>query len=227
MIRIELLVISVKLGGTGMDAIKAKEYYNVLLAKKLIGEFGKRNIEGFYCKTKDEALKKILKMIPKDNLVSCGGSLTLHEIGLKLALKNGGYNFLDPAEPKGGKEKESAAHQALLADYFLMSSNAITATGELVNIDGIGNRVSALIFGPKNVIIVAGLNKVVPNLDAAILRVKNYAAKVIVSGYRQNYSSFEELSKAAEDGCSQLVITSKSMFKGRIKVILVGENLGI
>ncbi|WP_242951299.1 lactate utilization protein [Clostridium kluyveri] len=227
MVKIELLVISIKLGGVNMDTIKTRECYNDLLAKKLIEEFEKRNIEGFYYKTKEEALKKVLKIIPKDNLVSCGGSLTLHEIGLKTALKNGGYNFLDPAEPQGGKEKENVARQALLADYFLMSSNAIAATGELVNIDGIGNRVSALIFGPKNVIIVAGLNKVVPNLDTAILRVKDYAAKMVVSVYKQDYSSFEELSKAAENGCSQLVITSKSMFKGRIKVILVGENLGI
>jgi hypothetical protein len=125
-----------------MEIAKPIEQYNDLLAKKLIKEFEKRNIEGFYCKTKEEALKKVLDMIPKDNFVSCGGSLTLQEIGLKAALKNGGYNFVDPAEPQGGKEKENAARNALLADYFLMSSNAIAATGELVNIDGIGNRVA-------------------------------------------------------------------------------------
>lgn len=210
-----------------MSALKPKECYNALLAQKLIGELEKRNIEGFYFKEKEEALKKILEMIPKDSLVSWGGSLTLHEIGIKEALKNGGYKFLDPAEPKGSKEKENAARQALLADYFLMSTNAIAATGELVNIDGIGNRVAALCFGPKNVIIVAGLNKVEPDLDTAILRVKDYAAKMTMMLYKQDYSSYEELSKAAEGGCSQLVITSKSMFQGRIKVMLVGESLGI
>ncbi|MGI6685197.1 MAG: lactate utilization protein [Bacillota bacterium] len=210
-----------------MDPVKSKECYNVLLAQKLIEEFEKRNIEGYYCKTKEEALKKVLKMIPKDSLVSWGGSLTLQEIGLKDALKNEGYNYLDPAEPQGGKEKEQAARQALSADFFLMSSNAIAVTGELVNIDGIGNRVAALCFGPKTIIIVAGLNKVAPNLDAAILRVKDYAAKMSVLAYKQDYSSYGELSKAAEGGCSQLVITQKSMFKGRIKVILVGEILGI
>lgn len=210
-----------------MSTSKPKESYNALLAQKLIEEFEKRNIEGFYCKSKEEALKKVLEMIPKDSLVSWGGSLTLYEIGLKDALKNEGYNFIDPAEPQGSKEKEKAARQALLADYFLMSSNAIAATGELVNIDGIGNRVAALCFGPKNVIIVAGLNKVEPNLDAAVLRVKDYSAKMTMMLYKQDYSSYEELSEAAEGGCSQLVITNKSMFKGRIKVILVGENLGI
>lgn len=209
-----------------IDTIKPKECYNALVAQKLIEEFEKRNIVGFYFKTKEEALKKVLEMIPKDSMVSWGGSVTLHEIGLKVALKNGGYNFLDPAEPSGGKEKEKAARQALSADYFLMSANAIAVTGEMVNIDGIGNRVAALCFGPKNVIIVAGLNKVEPNLDAAILRVKDYAAKMAALAYKQDYSSYEELSKAAEDGCSQLVITQKSMFKGRITVILVGESLG-
>ena len=216
-----------KLEVINLDTVKPKECYNALLSQKLIEEFEKRNIEGFYCRTKEEALNKVLEMIPKDKLVSWGGSLTLQEIGLKAALQNGGYNFLDPAEPRGGEEKEKAARQALSADFFLMSSNSIAVTGELVNIDGIGNRVAALCFGPKTVIIVAGLNKVAPNLDAAILRVKDYAAKMVVSAYKQDYSSYEELSKAAEDGCSQLVITQKSMFKGRIKVILVGESLGI
>lgn len=221
------MIVSIKVGGINMDTIKPKECYNALLAQKLIEEFEKRNIEGYFCESKEEALKKVLEMIPKDSLISWGGSLTLHEIGLKDALRNEGYNFLDPAEPKEVKEKEQAARQALTTDYFLMSSNAIAATGELVNIDGIGNRVAALCFGPKNVIIVAGLNKVEPNLDAAILRVKNYAAKMVVLRYKQDYSSYEELAQAAEGGCSQLVITSKSMFKGRIKVILVGESLGM
>lgn len=209
-----------------MDTAKIKECYNALTAQKLIEEFEKRNIVGFYFKTKEEALKKVLEMIPKDSMVSWGGSATLHEIGLKDALKNGGYNYLDPAEPLGGMEKEKAARQALSADFFLMSANAIAVTGEIVNIDGIGNRVAALCFGPQNVIIVAGMNKVEPDIHAAIRRVKNYAAKMVVSAYKQDYSSYEELSIAAEAGCSQLVITQKSMFPGRITVLLVGENLG-
>lgn len=209
-----------------MDSIKPKECYNALVVQKLIEEFKKRNIVGFYCKTKEEALTRVLEMIPKDSLVSWGGSETLHEVGLKAALKSGGYNYLDPAEPSGAVEKEKAARQALTADYFLMGANAIALTGEIVNADGIGNRVAALCFGPKNVIIVAGLNKVEPDLHAAIRRVKNYAAKMAVLAYKQDYSSYEELSQAAEAGCSQLVITQKSMFPGRITVILVGENLG-
>ncbi len=209
-----------------MNTIKPKECYNTLLAHKLIEELQKRNMEGFYCKTKEDAVKKVLEIIPKDDMVSCGGSATLHEISMQAALKNGGYNFLDPDDAQGAKAKDKVAHEALSADYFLMSSNAISLTGELVNIDGYGNRVASLIFGPKNVIVIAGLNKVAPNLDAAILRAKNYAAQVTLMIFKQDYSSFDELSKAAEGACSQIVITGMSMTKGRIKVILVGECLG-
>lgn len=203
-----------------------KECYNILLAQKLIQEFQKRKMEGFYCKTKEDALKKVLKLIPKDSIVSCGGSATLTEIGVHSALKNGGYTFLDPNDAQGAIEKDKIAREALGADYYLMSTNAISVTGELVNIDSYGNRVASLSFGPKNVIVVAGLNKVAPNLDAAILRAKTYAAPITALFFDEDYSTFDELSKASEHVYSQLVITSKSIIKDRIKVILVGECLG-
>ncbi|MGE5404431.1 MAG: lactate utilization protein [Candidatus Saccharibacteria bacterium] len=203
-----------------------KECYNSLLAQKLIEEFSKRNFEGIYCETKEDALQKVLEMIPKDKLVSCGGSATLHEIGVLTALKDRGYNFLDPNDAEGGTAKEQAAHLALGADYFLMGCNAIAATGELVNADGIGNRTAALIFGPKNVIVIAGLNKVTPNLDAAVLRVKTYASQMVMLKFKQDYTSFDELSQAAEGAWSHLVVTGRSTYKGRIKVLLVGESLG-
>ncbi|MHC1682637.1 MAG: lactate utilization protein [Clostridiaceae bacterium] len=206
--------------------MKPIERYNELLAQKLMEEFKKRNIDGFYYKTKEEALEKVLEMIPKENMISCGGSATIHEIGLKVALKNRGYNFLDPDDAQGAQAKDEVAHKALGAEYFLMSSNAISATGELVNIDGYGNRVASLIFGPKNVIVIAGINKVEPNLEAAIVRAKNYAALNTLLIFKKDYSSFDELTKSAENACSQLVITGMSMTKGRIKVILVGESLG-
>jgi hypothetical protein len=108
-----------------------------------------------------------------------------------------------------------------------MSANAISATGELVNIDGIGNRVAALIYGPKNVIIIAGINKVEQNLDLAILRAKTKAASINVLRYsKSEISSFEELLNKAQGIGSQLVITTMSTFKDRIRVILVGECLG-
>jgi len=201
--------------------------YNQLLAQKLIEEFEKRNMEGYYCETKADALKKLLDIIPKETVVSYGGSVTLKETGAIEALTSGDYRFLDPNAAAGATEKEKIAHDALNADYYLMSANAISMTGELVNADGIGNRVAALAFGPKHVVIIAGMNKVETNLESAIMRVKTQAAQKCLLLYKQDYSSFDELSQAASGIISQLVITSMTNFKGRIKIILVGESLGL
>jgi len=108
-----------------------------------------------------------------------------------------------------------------------MSANALSITGEIVNLDGIGNRTSALIYGPKNVIIVAGINKVEQNLEAAILRAKTEAASLVVLHYSKGeITSYEELMEKAQKAVCQEVITSGSVFKGRIKLVLIGENLG-
>ena|SRR5664280_166413 len=208
--------------------MEPKRNYNALLAQKVIKELKSRNIQGFYLETKEEALRKALEIIPKDSLVSLGGSSTLQEIGLLDSLKNGGYNILDASSTgKGAAELDRIAHQALNSDYYFMSSNAISAMGELVNIDGIGNRVASLIYGPKNVIVIAGINKVEQNLDLAILRAKTKAASlVLIRNNKSDISSFEELTNKSQNIGSQLVITSMSAFKDRIKVILVGECLG-
>jgi L-lactate utilization protein LutB len=204
-----------------------RQSYSALLAQKVIKELNKRNIQGFYCETKEEAFKKVLEIIPKSSVVSWGGSATLQEIGLIEALKNGEYTILDARVGKGAVEMNRIAHEALNADYYVMSANAISATGELVCMDGIGNRVAALSYGPKNVIVVAGMNKVEQTLDAAILRAKTEAAPLVVLHYdKSEISSFEELLNKAQGACSQLVITTMSTFKDRIKVVLVGESLG-
>lgn len=137
-----------------------------------------------------------------------------------------GYNFLDPDDAKGGTAKAEVAHQAMSADYYLMSANAIAVTGEIVNLDGIGNRVAALGFGPKNVIIIAGLNKVTPSLEAAIERAKTIASPHTLLLFNQDYASYDNLREAAEKSYSHMVVTGTSVPKGRIKVLLVGENLG-
>jgi hypothetical protein len=203
------------------------ECYHQLLALKLIKEFEKRNIEGYYCPLKEDALNKLLEIIPEGATVSNGGSLTLKEIGAISALHNGNYQFLDPNAVADIKEKDRIAHAALGADYYLMSANAIALTGELVNADGYGNRVAALIFGPKHVIVVAGMNKVEPDLNAAIKRVKTQAAQKCLTLFRQDYASFEALEEVSQKAIGQTVITSMSTMKGRIKVILVGESLGM
>jgi len=206
--------------------MNSKQLYYKLLSEKLIEEFAKRNIEGEYFESKEDALKKIIETTPSNATISCGGSETLHEIGLIEQLRKGPYSFLDPLAGEAGAEKEKVAYQALTADYFFMGCNAITETGELVNIDGIGNRVAALCFGPKHVIIVAGMNKVMPDLESAINRAEVQASKMIVLKFSNQLSSFDELHNAALSAGSQLVITRRSIYKNRIKVILVGESLG-
>lgn len=205
-----------------------KQTYNSLLARKTIKEFENHNIQGFYIETKEEALKKVLEMVPGNSVVSWGGSLTLHEIGLIDALKNGSYNVLDASDrSKGAAEMDRVAHQALNSDYYFLSANAVSASGELVNIDGIGNRVASLIYGPRNVIVIAGINKVEQTLEQAINRAKTRAAALVVlSNSRTEIPSYDELLDKAQEAGSQLVITTKSVFKDRIKVILVGESLG-
>ena len=206
--------------------MREQQYYNTLLSRKLIEKFEEHNFEGHFCETKEEALYKTIELIPKNALISYGGSATLYEIGLIEALKNENYHLLDPKSVSNSIEMDKIARQALSADYFLMSSNAITEQGELVNADGYGNRVSALIYGPKNVIVIAGMNKVVSNLDTAIIRVKNYAARMILLKFKKDYIDFNELDNASKGAVSHLLITSMSTVKGRIKVILVGESLG-
>jgi len=202
-----------------------QSYYQIL-AQKLIGEFSRRNMEGFYCETREQALAQALALLPRQALVSCGGSATLAEIGLPDALKQGGYNFLDPNSGRSAAEMDDIAHRALAADYYFMSANAIAETGELVNADGYGNRVAALIFGPRHVIIIAGMNKVMPTLEDAMRRAEIYAARMITLKFKTDYASMADLQQAAEHAVSHLLITRKFTNKERVKIILVGESLG-
>jgi len=208
--------------------MESKQTYHALLAEQLIAEFAQHGLEGYYCASKEQALAQALALLPREAKISCGGSLTLEQMGLLQALRQGGYDFVDPKEGQGAGGMDKLAHQALGVDYFLMSANAIAATGELVNADGYGNRVAALIFGPQNVLVIAGMNKVEPDLHAAIVRAKNYAAQQILLKFKpDSYPSFAALAEAAVGACNQLVITYGSSVKGRIKVILVGEELGL
>ncbi len=203
-----------------------QQLYDRLLAQKLCEAFRRRNMDGLYCETKEEALQAALGLLDKEALVSCGGSATLHEIGLIHALRAGGYRFLDPFAPPTGKEKEEIARKALNASYYFMGCNAIAQTGELVNADGIGNRLAALAFGPGNVVIVAGMNKVEPTLESAIRRVKTRAAQMILLQFKPDFADFDSLAAAAESACGHLMVTERPAAKGRIRVLLVGEPLG-
>lgn len=210
--------------------MSVKRDYYANLSKTLLEKFKKRRFEAYYCQTKDDALKKALEIIPKNSVVSFGGTMTIKEIGLADALRQGEYKLIDREEAKNAEEKALITRQAMDCDYYLMSTNAFTAEGELVNIDGNGNRVAALCYGPKNIIVIAGMNKLAEDRINGIWRVQNVASP-------QNTVRLERKTPCAITGecgdcygdssiCSQIVITRRSHEKGRIKVILVGEELG-
>lgn len=207
-----------------------KQQYYENLADTLIDKFNRRGIESYYCDTKEEALLTAKRFLTPGCSVSWGGSMTLEEIGLIDELRNSDYTVFDRLTAKTPEEQDALYAEVSHCDYYFMSTNAITLNGELVNIDGRGNRVASLIHGPKNVVIVAGMNKVSSTLDAAMDRVRNEAAppNALRLGLNTPCAKFGRCVDCLDDNCicCQTVITRKSKVPGRIKVILVGETLG-
>ena len=190
-------------------------------------------MDGIFCETSAQAVEEICRMIPAGSLVGLGGSETIMESGLIDALRRMDIRLLDRYKEGVSKEEvDDMRRQGLLADVFICSSNAVTADGRLVNIDGTGNRVAAMIFGPKKVIVIAGMNKVAPDLEAAIARVRNTAAPA--NSLRVGVETPCSKTGFCQDPhchppqriCCQLVVTEASMTPGRITVVLVGETLG-
>ena len=137
---------------------------NELLAQKVIKGLGSRGMTGYYAADKEAALKQALALIPEGSTVTMGGAMSVHEIGLVKALTEGNYNFIDR---DAVEDKRAAMLAAYDADFYLMSANAMTEDGILVNIDGNSNRVSALAQGPRKVIVIAGMNKICDDVDGA------------------------------------------------------------
>lgn len=200
---------------------------NELLAKKTIEGLKSRNMEGFYAANKEEALKIALDLIPEGSSISMGGGMSVHEIGLSKALKEGNYNFIDR---DAYEDKRQAMLMAYDADYFLSSVNAMTDDGILVNIDGNSNRVSAIAQGPKHVIFIVGMNKVCNDVDSAMKRARNVAAPTNVQRFGLSTPCASKGTcfncKSPDTICCQILITRFSRHEGRIKVILVNDNLG-
>lgn len=206
-----------------------KQYYENL-ADTLIEKFNLRGIEGYYCDNSAEALSMAKRFLTPGCSISWGGSETLNEIGLLTDLEESDYILYDRFSVKTPEEKSLMYSKIVTVDYFFMSSNAITLDGQLVNIDGSGNRVACLITGPKNVIIIAGMNKIVTDVNTGIERIRNMATPPNVVRLNKN-TPCAELGRCAncltdDCICCEIVITRKSMIPGRIKVILVGEELG-
>ena len=185
----------------------------------------------YYAENRDELLGIIRELVKNDKLITSGGSVTLKESGvIDLLNTEFGGAYLDRSAGKDREEVEEIMRKAFVSDTFLASANAITENGELYNVDGNGNRVSAMIFGPKQVIIVAGMNKIVKDLDEAKKRVETIAAP-------KNTVRLEKATPCAKTGvcghchtddriCCSYVTIAQQRVADRIKVIIVNENLG-
>lgn len=200
-------------------------------ANIIINNLKKRNMEGYYCESSEQLLETLLPMIEEGASIAWGGSESLKECGLMNALNESDkYKLIDRSKAKTPEQDREVYLQSAGSDYYLMSTNAITLEGELVNIDGNGNRVACLIHGPKYVFLVVGMNKVVTDIAEGLTRTQNIASP-------PNTIRLNKKTPCAETGvcagclspdciCSQVVITRRSRHEGRIKVFLVAENLG-
>ena len=200
---------------------------NDLLAERVINGLQSRNMTGYYARTKEEALRTALKLIPEGSSISMGGAMSVHEIGLSEAVKTDKYNFIDR---DATEDKRAAMLAGYDADIFLSSCNAMTEDGILVNIDGNANRVSCIAQGPKKVIFIVGMNKVCIDVDAALKRARNVAAPINAQRFGLSTPCTKTGScmncKSPDTICCQFLVTRFSRHKDRIHVILVGEDLG-
>ena len=207
-----------------------KETFYENQAATIIKKLNMRKMEGYYCKNVEEAKAKMLELIGNEKkTVGYGGSMTLDENGFKDSVTAAGHELIIRENYKTPEEEKELKSKLTNADFFLMSTNAITLDGELVNIDGRGNRISYLIYGPDNVIVIAGMNKVVSTVEDGYRRIRNIATP-------PNCNRLDCKTPCATTGkcgecftdsiCCEFVTTRMSRVPNRIKVILVGETLG-
>lgn len=207
-----------------MDANMKKR--NEVLAQTVIKGLESRNMSGYYAADKEAALEKALELIGEGSSVAMGGCMSAKEIGLTQAVTDGNYRFLD----RDKMEPREALLAAYDADVFITSANAMTSDGIMVNIDGNSNRVSCIAQGPKKVIVIAGMNKVCADLDAAMKRARNVAAPINAQRFdldipcRKTGKCFD--CKSMQTICCQFLITRFSRHTGRIHVIMVNDELG-
>jgi L-lactate utilization protein LutB len=208
---------------------------------KTVENLKKNNMETFVVKTREEAKALALSLIPEGAVCAHGGSVTLKECGVIDALKEGNYTYLDRNAPGlTDEQKDEIMMRAQSCDVYLSSSNAITEDGELYNVDGNSNRVSALLYGPKKLIIVAGTNKIVKDLDEAVVRVKTVAAPLNCKrlGCDTHCAKTGKCISLMQGGnmpkgcnsdsriCVNFTVMARQRKKDRVKVILVEEELG-
>lgn len=196
----------------------------------LVQNLKSRHFEAYYCATAAEALDKALEIIPKEATVGWGGAMSAEQIGLQDALRARNKVF-DRYSAPTPEEFNARMKQSLLADVFITGANAISMDGQMVNIDGLGNRVAAIVYGPDSVVVVAGMNKVVDTLEDAVTRARTVAAPMNKQRFAHQ-TPCEVTGKCGDckaEGCicNQILITRHCRPAGRIKFILVGEELGL
>ena len=211
-----------------------ENYWQVRL-KDLKSTLEGNNFEVFFVRNTAEAKTIVMeKIIPAINpkSVSWGGSITFTATGLYDILKNNSdFKAIDPYEKNVSSEETlERRRQSLLVYLFLAGTNAVTEAGQLVNLDMIGNRIAGITFGPKNVIVFIGRNKIVPDLESAMFRIKNYAAPVNTMRLSKktpcSKTSYCEECKSPDRICNTWTITEKSFPQGRIKIVLINEESG-
>lgn len=211
-----------------MVAVKQKYYEK--RAQVLMKKLKSRGFEAYYCVGKAQALEKALELIPEGASVGWGGAYSAEEIGLIDAVKKGNYTAFDRNTAATPEEKTAIMKRCLTADVFLSGANALSLDGEMVNIDGNGNRVAAIVYGPDTVLVIAGMNKVCDTLEDAVTRARTIAAPI----NKQRFATKTPCEvtgscancKSDDCICNQILITRNCKPAGRIKFILVGEELG-
>ncbi|KJS14275.1 MAG: hypothetical protein VR67_00575 [Peptococcaceae bacterium BRH_c8a] len=191
------------------------------------------NIKAYYFTDHVRAKEKIISLISNKDLIGFGGSETIKEIGLLDEIINGSYNVLNRFDPMNSKEEKwEIQRRALLSDVFITGSNAITLNGKLINIDHSGNRVAGILFGPKKVFIVVGINKIVDSTEEGIMRAQYYAAPLNAKRAENDYhppclENGKCLDCSSQERiCNCLVILKRQYKKDRITVFIIGEELG-
>lgn len=196
----------------------------------LVKNLQSRHFEAYYCDSGEEALRKALELIPEGSTVGWGGALSAQQIGLMDAVNAGPYHAIDRDKCATLEERLQAMMDSMFADVFLTGANALSLDGQMVNIDGTGNRLAAINYGPKTVLVIAGMNKVADTLEEAVRRARTVAAPMNKQRFT-NQTPCEVTGtcgdcKAEGCICNQILITRHCRPIGRIKFIIVGEELG-
>lgn len=210
--------------------MEPREKRNKALGERVVKALESRNMEAYYAESKEEAVKTALRLINEGSTINMGGSASVRESGLIEALKNGNYIFYDRDLAPTPEERDQIARKAFECDWYLGSVNAMSEDGVFINIDGNANRVAAYAFGPKNVLLIVGMNKVVKTEEDAMHRARNEAAPVNTQRFGLNTPCVKNGScfdcKSEDCICCQIMITRFSRIPKRFKIILVDENLG-